>query len=67
MKQWDWEKAKECNRPEKLEYLKANHNKPITLDEYMAEMKRQKPTKNQPSHIEKEYKRLKNSFGFFAG
>lgn len=66
MKQWDWEEAGKHNRPEKLAWLQENWDKSISLEEYMAAMKKIKPTQNEPSRMKKDYHNLKYNFGFFV-
>lgn len=65
MKQFDWEEAATRNSPEKLAWLKENHNKPITVDEYVAAMKAIRQERNSPSHLRNNYRRLQ-TFGFFS-
>lgn len=65
MKVFDWIKAEEQNRPLKLEWLKENWDKKVSVEEYQKAMKEIKPTQNKPSDMKHQYEYLKKTFGFF--
>lgn len=59
---------------EMIEYLFKNHNKPITEEEFLSEIKSWPNTKvgkarkkRTPSNIKIQYRRLVNRYGFFPG
>ncbi len=74
MKEFDWEKAKECHRPEVVKWLKSIHDKKTTLEEYVEGYRGFRAADPRPyrckryglSQIRYKYNRLKKVFGFFS-
>jgi hypothetical protein len=73
MKTFDWNEAKDKHAPQWCEWLKANHDKPVTLEEYLgarAKM-RKSDTRQHLADIysvaksRNNYVNLKTKFGFF--
>jgi hypothetical protein len=73
MKTFDWGHAATIHQLEWLDWLKANHNKPITVEEYVAAYRSRRATDPRPYNakryyhktIIKQYENLKAKFGFF--
>ena len=65
-KDFDWEEAKKRNSPEKYELLKKIHKEKIDVDEYIR-LILDIPRKKMPRRPAKQYRRLKEVFGFFQG
>ena len=76
MKKFDWLKFRKITNPYKWQWLFDVHNTPLTEDEFIQGMKALKIFSNSktgrlkqkaysPSRLKKDYKRLKNKFGFF--
>lgn len=64
-KTFDWEVAKEKKTLGKWKWLKENHNRTVSYEEFAAAMKSIRPTRNCPSSMKHEYRSLKEKFGFF--
>lgn len=72
MKIFDFEIAEKQGRNQYvLNFFKENHNKKMTEEEFVKQMQKLRihrlgvGKKYCPSHLKKEYKNLKNNFGFF--
>jgi len=65
MKTFDWKEASKQNEPDKLQWLKENHDKGISVEEFCTAMKKIRKTGNPPSKLKNHYNRLKAHFGFF--
>ena len=74
MKTFDWEYHKKHAQPKRHEWLKANYNKPISQDDYIAAMIPLKATQTgkiknnnySPHKLKNQYRNLKQKFGFFV-
>jgi hypothetical protein len=72
MKKWDWSLCGHC--PERTKWLKENHDKQISEEEFVEAWKKTRifsrkkhaGRRNSPSAYRNEYKNLKNEFGFFS-
>jgi hypothetical protein len=70
MKTFDFEKAKEFNFPAKLEWLKENWDKEVSIIRYINVMTNLYGIENRslhPSARRHEYKHLRDKYGFFNG
>jgi hypothetical protein len=74
MKQFDFEHEYfKRQSPQKQEWIKANHDKPITEDEYILVMQKLRKYATHPkasqrysrSAARSAYRSLKNNYGFF--
>jgi hypothetical protein len=73
MKTFDWAHAATLNTPDWLAWLKANHDKPITCDEFVAAYCARRDTDSRPykakryyvKRLVRSYEKLKSDFGFF--
>ena len=69
MKVFNFETSK--HSPEKTQWLRENHNKKITVEEFLVEWIKLKHTTTRgrrnglPSHAKSVYKQLVKNFGFF--
>lgn len=69
--EFNWSTAK--GSPERIAWLKANHDKPITADEYVAHIKSLPHNHlyaaacRRPKQAIRDYEYLKQRFGFFGG
>lgn len=69
--QFDWSTAK--GSPERIAWLKANHDKPITVEEYIEHIKSLPHDHlyaarcRRPGKAILDYNYLKQRFGFFGG
>lgn len=74
MKVFDWSEALKTHRPEVIEWLREVHDKPLTLEEFMAGYRKfrvsdsrlHKSRRYQNASLKGRYKRLKENFGFFS-
>ena len=74
MRIFDWEQFKADAQPKRFKWLRENHNKHITEDEFISAMQTIKDTqrgrvKNQNykiSRLKRQYNHLTTRFGFFA-
>lgn len=77
MKEFDWEHSKKVHSPERHAFLLANFDKNVTEEEYVAAVSSWPRTKKrvgvapgkqrQPSQAKRDYRVLKERFGFFGG
>lgn len=73
MKKFDWEFAAKTRSPRRVQWLKDNHLKPVTEDQFVAAMcmmkgdaaRKGKGKNYQPSRLRKQYRNLRITFGFF--
>jgi hypothetical protein len=73
MKPFDWDEAKGRHSPQWHEWLKANHDKPITLADYLEARAEVRKTDTRPhladiysvAKARHSYINLKTKFGFF--
>lgn len=72
MKIFDFEQAlKQGRNPQVVNFFRENWNKKITEEEFIETMQKLRihrlgdSKKYSPSHLKKEYKNLKEQFGFF--
>ena len=73
--QFDWNKARDNRSPRKVEFWLQTFDKPLTEAKYVEQVKLLKPFSKatgrrrheqyNPSRLKKEYRNLKERFGFF--
>lgn len=66
MKQFDWEYHKKTRDAKYHDFLKEVHDTAMTEDAFVKEWKKLKGTDHTPSKGRKEYRALKEKFGFFT-
>ena len=77
MKKFDWKQAEKIHSLEHIEFLRKFHDKPITEGDFIIGIQRLKKystsrrnkTKHKiysPSNLKKDYRTLKERFGFFV-
>lgn len=73
MKTFDWNIAEKSSRPDHFAWLKENHERPVTLDEYITFRRSLRPTDNRKhrarrygkSALTSQFNNLREQFGFF--
>jgi hypothetical protein len=73
MKTFDWDEAATRHSPQWIAWLKENHNKPVTLEEYLNARAEIRKTDTRPhladiysvAKSRHSYINLKTKFGFF--
>jgi hypothetical protein len=64
MKTFDWNEAKEIHSPQWHEWLKANHHKPVTLEQYLAARAEMRKTDTR-AHLADIYSAAKSRHSYF--
>jgi hypothetical protein len=73
-KAFDWEQCSKQHRPAHVAWLKANHDKPVTAEEYAEAYKELRASDNRPNNarrystakLKASYRSLRETFGFFV-
>jgi hypothetical protein len=71
---FDWDNAEKKYRPEHVAWMRENHNKPITEEEFVAYRKSLRASDTRGSKAKRystarlrgQYRRLKEKYGFFV-